>query len=540
MSHAATQVSRVGGAKGASLVGAAPIENVLLMEDHDGAYHAWKRAGVNGRILLHIDAHLDWAWIKGKDPLEILEARTLAQVESLLQERYLWNLSGRRSEELIDIGNYVYPALQEGIVREFYCILPDAFFENPRIYRDVVTMFERFRQENPRGLKNIRQEHDRIVVEISGRQVTACCLSNMPRIEEAVLLDIDTDFLTTHSMGPDLLRGDPWKQLPWIWPEELVGRLLGLGVRTDFVTIAYSVEGGFTPLSYKYLGDELALRLKETTLPNRERALMAHKRDGAFYRSRDELDRAIREYEQAMDLASEDASIHFNLAYLWDKKGKHDQAAARYRQAVQLDPTYGTAYNNFGSPYLALGMLDCAREEYLRILRWDPRHTDAHYGLAQTLVEKEQWADAIGHYQRVLELRPDHAKAHRDLGGVYAELGMREAAILQLKQSIDVQPHDGWAFWRLGELCSRQKHWDEAIDAYRGALRCGFRAVAIYIKLGGLYLRKGRFYKAWRQYRQALPVLGGFVVCSIGRQFRTLFNTLLRGINRAQLRHPPL
>ena len=141
MTNAATQVPRVGGTEGASLVGAAPIENVLLMEDHYGSYYAWKRAWLKGMILLHIDAHLDWAWIKGKDPLEILEARTLTQVESLLQERYLWNLSGRRSEELIDIGNYVYPALQEGIVREFYCILPDAFFKNPRIYRDVVKMF---------------------------------------------------------------------------------------------------------------------------------------------------------------------------------------------------------------------------------------------------------------------------------------------------------------------------------------------------------------------------------------------------------------
>jgi tetratricopeptide (TPR) repeat protein len=478
------------------------------MENHDGAYRAWKQAGIQGRVLLHIDAHLDWDWIKDKEPLEILHAHSLSQVESMLEEHCLWNLSGRKREELVDIGNYIYPAVREGIIKEFYSVVPDPFLQNPTMQRDMVRMFHSFMKKNPRRLKNLRLEDKRIVVEIDGVQVTTCRLSDLPRIPEPVLLDIDTDFLTTEAMGIAPSGEDLWKQLPWIWPEELIEKLTDLGITTDFVTIAYSVEEGYTPLSYKYLGDELALRLKHPTLPARHRELLAHKRRGAHHRSCNELDQAMREFERAMALAPEDASTHFNLARLYDENRSFDQAAALYRQAVQLDPTYATAYNNFGSVYQSLGMLDQARDEYLRILRWDPRHADAHYGLAEVLAQKEQWEEASLQYRTVMELCPDHAGAHRGLGYVYARRNMRGEAIIQLQRSIALEAYDGRTHCWLGELCSHENRWDEAIEAYRGALRCGVRVFAIYLRLGRLHLRQRRFYKAWKQYQKSLPLLG--------------------------------
>src|SRR5260370_17855583 len=99
-----------------------------------------------------------------------------------------------------------------------------------------------------------------VVAEINNTKVTACALSNLPDIREPVLLDIDTDFLLTEPVESARAGDDLWKQLPWIWPDELVAKLKEKGVRTDFVTIAYSVEGGFQPLTYSSLADTLALR----------------------------------------------------------------------------------------------------------------------------------------------------------------------------------------------------------------------------------------------------------------------------------------
>ena len=512
----------------AGLVGVDPIAMVVMMEDHDGAYYAWKQAAIRERILVHIDAHIDWNWIANKNPLDILQAQSLQQLESMLEEQSLWNLSGRRSEELVHIGNYIYPALQEGIVREFYWIVPDSFVESPSGLRNLVRQFQSLKRINPRVMETVTVKDNRVVAEIEGKRVTACGLADLPEIQEPVLLDIDTDFLLPE---PDeLLRSDtdPRRQLPWIWPDELLGQLRDKRVRTDFVTIAYSVEGGYTALIYKYLGDELALQLKTPTPPEYHLQASAHKRLASSHRHHGDVDKAINEIERALKLEPEDASNHFNLADLLDAQGVPDQAAVRYRQAVQLDPTYATLYNNFGPIYQSLGRLEQARDEYQRVLRWDPQNADAQYGLAETLAQQGKWDDAISHYRTVIALRPDHAGALRGLGFVYLKRKQWDEAITQFRRCVALKPSEGFGHFSLGEALRQQQRWDEALDAFRAALRYGFRTVAIHRRLGDLYLRKRKFHKALKQYRSALRVWGWRTLCLIRERSRMLFEKLSR------------
>jgi len=510
------------------LVGLDPISSVVMMEDHDGSYYAWKRAGISGRILLHIDAHIDWAWIADKDPRALLQAQSLSQVELMLEERGLWNLNQRTNAELVHIGNYIYPALKEGIVKEFYWIVPDSFMENPTEWRHVIRQFQNLQRINPRAMKGVTIDVNRVVAEINDTKVTACTLSHLPDIHEPILLDIDTDFLMPEPSESVRTVDDLWKQLPWIWPDELVSRLKDKGVRTDFATIAYSVEGGYTPLPYKYLGDDLALRLKHPQLPERHHERLAHKRRGAYYQHDNELDRAIAEYEMACAIVPEDASSHFNLAYLYDEKRVHDHAAARYRQAVQIDRTYATAYNNFGPVYHNLGMIEKAREEYQRLLRWDPQNTDAHYGLAEVLAAQQRWDEAMRRYRTVLAITPAHSRALRGLGFAYLKRKQWEEAITQFRRCVALKPNDGFGHFWLGEALLQQRRWDEAIEAYRTALRCGLRITAIHRRLGDLYLRKRKFHKALKQYRKGLRVWGWPMLFSIRERSRTLFEKLSR------------
>jgi tetratricopeptide (TPR) repeat protein len=389
-------------------------------------------------------------------------------------------------------------------------------------------MFEAMRKVNPQGLTNLRLEGRRIVAEISGRTVTACSLSDLPAVPEPVLLDIDTDFLMRDPTEACHAGEDPWRQLPWLWPGELVARLKTKGIRTDCVTIAYSVEGGFTPLTYKYLGDELALRLKHPELPDHDRLALAHKQKAADHRHAKELEKAIAEFEQASAVVPEDASAHFNLAHLYAETGAADQAALRYRRAVQLDPAYKTAYNNFGFLYRSMGKLDRAGEEYRRMLRWDPQNADAHYGLAEVLAAQQRWDEAIWKYRTVLDITPTHEMALRGSGFAYLKRKQWDEAIAQFRHCVAFKSNDGFGYSLLGEALLRQGSWDEALEAFRTAIRCGFRNASTHRRLGGLYLRKRKFYKALKQYRNALRAWGWHTRFSIRKRSRMLFEKLSR------------
>ncbi len=531
------------GASGPSnspLVGVSPIPTVLLLEDHDGAYDAWRQAELRERILIHIDAHIDWDWITDQDPRDLLNAQSLHQVDAMLDERVLWNLDDRSQRDLVHIGNYVSPALREGLVREFFWVLPDSVLSTPQSHRTIARLFHNWSTLNPRDFTHVRVEPRRVTAVIHGRQVTACGLSDLPSLSEPVLLDIDTDFLTTEFADDAGASDDCWKQLPWIWPEELIAALTRQGIRSDFVTIAYSVEGGFTPLSYKYLGDELALRLRHPALPAPTLESLAHKRTGALFRHQNDLDRAIAEFEAAANLAPQDASCQFNLAYLYDYQGAYQRAMACYRRAVQLDPTYATAYNHFGATYETLGNLDKAKEECGRILRWDPRNADAHQALADLLVQTKDWDSACSHYREAIALQPDHAAAHRGLGHLYLQRGPVQHAIMHLQRSIALRPSAGMAYCWLGEAFRLQQRRDDAVEAFRGALRCGLRTVEIYRKLGTLYWTQRRFVKAWKQYRKSLALQGWLLLRFFHQGVGAFGERLSRAFARPRRERPAL
>jgi arginase family enzyme len=78
----------------AARVGRDPVDRVVLMENHDQAYHAWRDAGSKNKVLVHIDAHHDMSWTD--------------------------------SVESMTIANFISQALKNDLVRETFWIVPDA------------------------------------------------------------------------------------------------------------------------------------------------------------------------------------------------------------------------------------------------------------------------------------------------------------------------------------------------------------------------------------------------------------------------------
>ena len=469
-------------------VGIDPIDAIVMMEDHDGAFHAWKRASVRDRVLIHIDGHLDWAWMPDKEPSELLSAPNLHDVDAMLRELWLWNVTARRPTDLMHIGNYINPALRDGMIRHFYWVVPDVEFDTERLR----AMFRQMRTVHARRFEIVDVGPGSIVCRIDGTPLTACRLSTLPRLDEAVLLDVDTDFLFADQVAMVDAGHDPWRQVPWMWPADLVRALRDKGIRSDLVTIAYSVEGGFTPLAYKYLGDELASLLLHPRLPERERSRLAHQEQAALHRSAGRFERAVTDYEAALALDRDDAGSHFNLAYLYEQQARPALAAACYRRAVERDPRYATEFNNFGSLYESAGRLDAATDEYDRILRWQPSSPHALHGLARLHIRRARWADAVAAYQRLAALRPDAAAVHRGLGSAYAALRRWPEAITAWERAIVLKADDARVHVGLGRAYGRARRFDDAIRAYRTALTCGARTASVYFRLSALHVRTAR------------------------------------------------
>jgi hypothetical protein len=204
-----------------------PLSRIFRIENHDEALPIWRNSGGADRILVHVDAHHDMWWVP--------------------------------PGQTVTIANFISPALQDGLLREVYWVVPDQSWKSAENRRQILRHLHRIRENFPRPHAPIEVRRDCISTTLLGKALHICSMDGLPKFHENVLLDLDVDYL----IFPRVTYGadDPHPVLPWIWPEELLSRLQARDVQSDLVTIAYSVYGGFTPLRWKYLGDELEVRL---------------------------------------------------------------------------------------------------------------------------------------------------------------------------------------------------------------------------------------------------------------------------------------
>ena len=233
--------------------------SVSIMDDHAQAYRIWKKQAVKNRILVHLDAHMDCNLIPEKGIDSILAVNTLKELNNLLEDPGYWDLSGKTKEQLIAGGNFIYAALREGMIKEFYWVVPDYAWNPAECAQILKNMVKKYPQAGMEDIKNIEISQETIKARFGSLPVICCRLLDLPVISEEVLLDIDLDFMLENGESSD----KNVDKKPWIWPDELAIKIKEKGLKTDLITIASSVKDGFTPEKYRYFSGELAEKLRK-------------------------------------------------------------------------------------------------------------------------------------------------------------------------------------------------------------------------------------------------------------------------------------
>ncbi len=467
-----------------------PPRAVHCIENHDEAFVLWREEGFRHRVLVHVDAHHDMWWTSDSTS--------------------------------VTIANFICPALREHIVGELYWVVPDATWKTKAGRAAVCAHVRMIQRGYPEKAAPLQIEDARIRTTVLGCPFVICSLDSLPELPDRVLLDIDTDYLVV----PTVSYGgrDHFGELPWLWPQELHERLQARHVKAEFVTVAYSVEGGHTPLRWKYLGDEIAKRLRAVESPRdllrpyelmREATLAAHNGDNA--RSA----RLLRGIEDAIGSAP-----YFHLAWLAVVDGNVDAARAWYQRALALDPSYRIVHQPDVSAMRdsASGRaIECTARNTLLL---DPANASARVALGWTAMCRREWADAENHARTALEHEPQLIDAHRLLGQALEERGRIRDAIGAFERSLTLalsghRPLNGIVTSRpgsqrlldsdharthahLARLYARSGDHPRAIVSFRIAIAGGIDGAAIRFRLAALYLR-------WRRWKEARgQVAAGF------------------------------
>jgi predicted O-linked N-acetylglucosamine transferase (SPINDLY family) len=112
-------------------------------------------------------------------------------------------------------------------------------------------------------------------------------------------------------------------------------------------------------------------------------------------------------------------------------------------------------------------------------------------------------------YRQVLKQMPQHADALHLLGVLRHQLGDHQAAIDLIGQAIALHPNATYCF-NLGNVYRAMGRLDDAVSAYREALRLNPASADVYSNLGQVYRDQGKEPAAIDVYRQAVRLRPNF------------------------------
>ena len=261
-------------------------------------------------------------------------------------------------------------------------------------------------------------------------------------------------------------------------------------------------------LKVKLLGHEKKAVLKRHTRNAEAYQHYLHGRFFYFKRTPEGFKKAIKHFEQAIEIDSEYAIAVSGLADCYTFLGfyevlppaeaeKHLKPLAK--RALALDDSLAETRISVA---LCKRLYDWnfieADQEHKKAIALNPKYAAAHHSYAATLILMGLNDEAIAAEQRAIELEPFTAVFNASLGWWHHIARRTDEAIVQSLRTIEIAPNHFYAHWVLGIAYGQDGKFPEAISALQKAVALTSLSQYVRADLGRLYANDGQHDQAFR------------------------------------------
>ena len=168
------------------------------------------------------------------------------------------------------------------------------------------------------------------------------------------------------------------------------------------------------------------------------------------YREVEQLDAALRELDQLLEIDERQARAHLLMADVKDRKGDQEGALTSARRALELDPELAGARPILAGALLKLRRFDEAEAEARRVVATTPDNFHMQLVLAVVAAERNQVGDLIERLDRAYEARNSDRELRGllaglldSLAGAFADAGQRDEAARYVERLLHLAAEDG-------------------------------------------------------------------------------------------------
>lgn len=181
---------------------------------------------------------------------------------------------------------------------------------------------------------------------------------------------------------------------------------------------------------------------------------------GLFYLNNGMLEKSIEHLQKTLELNSKQSLAYNALGLAYSMQGELDKSVQQLKKALSINPQLTEAHNNLGSVYQEMGMLELAEQEFLAAA------SDENY------------------HSRELPLY--------NLARLYSLKEENQKALNYVKRALAINDRFVMAFNLKGILSERVERYQEAIEAYKKAIKISPDDINLKFNLAGAYLKDGQ------------------------------------------------
>jgi protein O-mannosyl-transferase len=218
-------------------------------------------------------------------------------------------------------------------------------------------------------------------------------------------------------------------------------------------------------------------------------------------------------WRHTVDITSRNYIAHNNLAGTLLERGQLNEAIANYREALEIKPEVAQVQSNLGNALLREGQVEEAIVHLQTALQIDPAYAEAYNHMGSAVMKKGQAGEAIAYYQRAVQLNTSYADAYNNLGVAFLRNGQADQAIAYYKKAVAINPGSAEMQFNLGNALAREGNWADAIACYQAALsaeRDSVKAAKVRNNLGAALEKLGKSDEALEQFSEALQINGNY------------------------------
>ena len=223
-------------------------------------------------------------------------------------------------------------------------------------------------------------------------------------------------------------------------------------------------------------------------------------------------DAFLTSLERAKEVVPADGEIPLLRGEQLLRNKQYDDAMRYFEKAREIDPSRisVSAYVLDGRALVGLGKLAEAHDAFSQALFSDPNDLRALDEMAGLAERNENFEEALPKRDRLCQLRPASMLYANRLSALYFELNRPDDAIAILGDLAEREPGNPAAQSNFANALLAVDRLQEAIEAYRRAIRIDPRYVIARHNLAEALARTGDLDGAMQQFREALAIQPDF------------------------------